>query len=63
GMYVNAVDLNRQGWVVNVVDEKEGTGKIQVKVVREIGKNLDEDTFYTTDFEPGVDWCKALVDG
>ncbi len=68
GMYVNEVSYitdsqQRQGWVTETMDEKEGQGKIKVQVVRVDGEILDEDDFYETDFEPGSNWCKALVDG
>lgn len=68
GMYVNEVSCftdsqQRQGWVTEAVDEKDGQGKIKVKVVRVDGEFLDEKDFYETDFEPGSNWCKALVSG
>ena len=68
GMDVNEVSYitdsqQRQGWVTETMDEKEGQGKMRVQVVRVDGEILDEDDFYETDFEPGSNWCKALVDG
>lgn len=65
GMYVNEIsstsNLQRQGWVTEVIDEKDGLGKIKVKVVRKAGKFLDEQCSYITEFEKGTNWCKALV--
>ena len=66
GMYVNEVSFipnsqQRQGWVTEVIDEKDGLGKIKVKVVRKAGKFLDEQCSYITEFEKGTNWCKALV--
>ena len=67
GMYVlsslvNSNSPRRQGWITEVIDENNGLGKIKVKVVREGEKFLDEQSFYITDFEQGVNWCKALDD-
>ncbi len=68
GMYVNEVSLltnsrRRQGWITEVIDEKDGLGKIKVKVVQTAGEFLDEQSCYVTEFEQGTNWCKALVDG
>lgn len=67
GMYVNEINCNsdsqRQGWVTEAMDEEDGQGKIKVQVVRVDGEFLDKDDFYETDFEPGSNWCKAIVDG
>lgn len=65
GMYVNeSVDFSksrRQGWVTEVIDENKGFGKIKVRIVRESGKFLDEDSSYVTEFELSTNWCKALA--
>ena len=68
GMYVNEVSFipnsqQRQGWVTEVIDENDGSGKIKVKVVRKSGEFLDEQSYYVTEFEQGNNWCKALTDG
>lgn len=61
GMYVNEIfePQRRQGWVTEV----DSQGKIKVKIVRENGRILDEESFYTTEFEQSTNWVKALVDG
>lgn len=65
GMYVNEVNCDsssqRQGWVTEVIDEVEGTGKIKVKIVCKAGDFLDEQSSYITEFEESTNWSKALV--
>lgn len=67
GMYVHdSCSPNsqcRQGWITEVIDEKDGIGKIKVQIVWESNKELDEQSSYITEFEQGKDWCKALIDG
>lgn len=67
GMYVNDSSSPnskcRQGWITEVIDEKNGIGKIKVQIVWEENKELDEHSYYVTEFEPGNDWCKVIVDG
>lgn len=62
GMYVNEINLKRQGWITEVSNE-DGIGKVKIKVVQKMGKFLDNKSSYITDFEPSTNWCKALVDG
>lgn len=67
-MYVNedfciSNSQRQQGWVTEVIDEKDGQGKIKVQVIWEAGKPLNEESSYLTDFEPASNWIKALVDG
>lgn len=61
GMYVNAHDSQRQGWIAEI-DENDG-GKIKIKIVWKDGAYLDEQSFYTTEFEPSIKWVKALTEG
>lgn len=68
GMYVieNLFAPNsqqRQGWITEVIDEENGLGKIRVQIVKKSGNFLDENSYYITELEPSINWCKALVNG
>ncbi len=64
GMYVNEIGSNseqRQGWIKEVIDEeKNGTGKIKVQVIKKAGERLAEEDVYVTEFVEAHKWCKAL---
>lgn len=62
GMYVNEINMKRQGWITEV-SNKDGIGKVKIKVVRQDGRFLNNKSSYITDFEPSTNWCRALIDG
>lgn len=62
-MYVIEAGTFRQGWVTNVIDNNNGIGEIQVKVVQNGNVLLNESSSYVTDLEPSTNWRKALTEG